>query len=226
MVHDMTTERYPVALRVARLYTDKPFTGTGGDLRRAITACFPDNPLLHHHGDGGRFRYSMPDVRFLVIDKTPCLVGLRDGMDMVEVVAKGTKTLKAGRKSYTVTGHDFIEDRMELGIGPGLNQYTSRSPWLALNQKNTTKFFAADEKENETLLESILTGNFLSLAKNMEITIRGRVLVKLLAFAAKKVITPNPMRGFEVSFVSNMLLPEFLGLGKMVSKGFGLMAVN
>ncbi len=221
----MTADRLsPVHVTVARLYTDRPFRENGSALRRAVTALFPDMPVLHHHRADGRSDYSLPLVRYLVIDATPHLVGLGPGRQAVGLIASQIGRLVTARRSYTVTGSDFIEDGILLGTAERLASYTSRSAWLALNQANANRFKKLDSARDRTrLLEKILVGNFLSLAKGLGINITDRVMLKLIRFHWRIVRTPNPMLGFSVSYVSNMVLPEFLGLGKMVSKGFGLM---
>ncbi len=213
-----------VRLTIARLFTDRPFKQNGGALRRAVTALFPDIAPLHHHSPDGKPDYSLPPVRYIVIDNIPHLVGLGQGRRMVTLVAPVLTRLVAGTSSYKVTGCDFIEDGVMLGVAERLSTYTSRSLWLALNQSNAQRFKRlGSDKERCRLLENILVGNFLSLAKGLGINIANRVLVKLTGFDHKPVRTPHPMLGFRIGYVSNMVLPEFLGLGKMVSKGFGLM---
>ncbi|MEA3547903.1 MAG: CRISPR-associated endonuclease Cas6 [Thermodesulfobacteriota bacterium] len=224
MDNHLMEEQHFIQITVARLYTDQPFQGNGGDLRRTVTAHFPDIPLLHHHNPAGESDYSLPQVRYLVIHKIPHLVGLNRGRKMVAMVAEKTSELTVGRQSYDITGHDFIEEGIILGLSSGLTTYTNRSPWLALNQNNANKFQKLSQKaEKRELLERILIGNFLSLAKGLDIRLQSRILLRVVSFHWRKIKTPNSLLGFQVSFVSNLILPEFLGLGKMVSKGYGLM---
>lgn len=227
MDYDLNPEYFPIHLVVARLFTDQPFRHSGSALRRAVTARFPDNPILHHHLLDGSSNYSLPPVRYLVVDYLPLLVGLQQGRETVLTVAGMIDWLIVGRQQYAVTGHDFIEDCTSFGLNPELQSYQTVSPWLALNQKNALKFNKLNgDGERRQFLEKILTGNILSLAKGLGLHVCERIVVKILSFSWQKVHTPQPLLGFQISFVSNVVLPEFLGLGKMVSKGFGLMTTR
>ena len=220
------TEKHPMHIHVVRLYTDRHFKASGGDLRRAVTALFPDNPVLHHHGRKGEVDYSLSQVRYLVLDGLPHLVGLGEGSEVLREIAGKISLLTVGQRHYKITGRDFIEDGVHIGSGD-LSSYISRTPWLALNQRNMTLFNQLKTDEDRCrLLENILTGNFLSLAKGLNMQIKTRLQTKIINFKCRRVNTPVPMLGFKVQFVSNFLLPEFLGVGKMVSKGFGLMRIK
>ncbi len=222
-MHDLS-ERYAVPVQVARLYTDRFFRAGGSGLRRAVTALFPDDPLLHHHGSGGKVDYSLSRVRYLVLDGVPHLVGLGEGREAVCELSTAIGALRVGEKVYRVTGVDFIEDVEYFGTG-GLVAYASRTPWLALNQANLEKFNEIKGKDQRCrLLERILVGNILSLAKGLDIRFNSRIQVRVTRFSCRRIRTPLPMLGFRVEFVGNVYLPRFLGLGKLVSKGFGLMA--
>lgn len=218
----MTTESHPVHVTVLRLYLDAPFRGNGGDLRRAITAALPDRPLLHHHDENGKSEYSVSQVRYLVLNNIPHLVSFQDGRKSFDEVTK-LKNLRTPNTLYQVLECDFIEDGLEVGTCDHLITYESRTPWLALNQENSAKFQKLNRSEKKALLNSILIGNYLSLSKGLQITIRSRLLSEIIEYHTTKVRAPTPMTGIYVRFVSNFLLSEFLGLGKMPSKGFGLM---
>ncbi len=221
---ERASERHPVSMVVARIYTDRPFSFSPGALRRAVTAAFPDDPLLHHHRSDGGSDYSLSKVRYLVIDGTAHLVGVLDGCPVVEKTAQSIETLQVGPTCLEVTGCDFIQDENYLGVAAELRTYRSRSPWLGLNQDNLRRYNRTRSIEDRNrLLERILTGNFLSLAKGFGIRIDNRILVKIVDVRPRPVRAPQPFLGFRLRFVSNMILPSYLGLGKMVAKGFGLM---
>lgn len=221
----MTSEIYPIHFRALRLYLDRPFGGYGHDLRRAITAALPDEPLLHHHKADGSSDYSAARVRYLVLDGQPWLLSLLDGKEVVEGVARNLSSLRVGKECYSVTGHDFLEDISYVGVFCGLITYRSRTPWLALNQENQRRFEKVDFQERRRLLERILVGNYLSAMKGLGVRIRTHIEVHVAGFRRVGIFRlPMAFVGLSVVFHANMLLPEFLGLGKMPAKGYGLMS--
>ncbi|MCL0096347.1 hypothetical protein M1N66_01905 [Thermodesulfovibrionales bacterium] len=217
-----------IHLRVLTLYTDKPFQGHGSDLRRAITAQFKDNPVLHNHNGIG-FDYQSPRVRYIVTKHLPRLLSFESGLDVVEQIYKEKPRLKVGYTVYAVTGTE-LEDRIEdIGIFERvMYKYSSITPWLALNEKNYSAFMKIDSlQKRKAFLSKILVGNLLSLSKNLNLEIRDKVRVTLSKFTEVDLKAGQiPMLGFKVNFETNYKISSLIGIGKLVSKGFGIMKMR
>lgn len=217
-----------VHIRLLTLYTDKPFRGTGSDLRRAITAQFKDIPVLHNHNGVG-FDYRSPRVRYLVVDRIPRLLSFEDGLDIAERIYQEKPSLKVGYVLYDVTGTE-LEDRIEdVGIfGNDGYRYVSLTPWLALNEDNYAAFSKMISfQAKRDFLSKILVGNLLSLSKSLNLEIRAPITLKLnssheIGLKAGQV----PMLGFKIDYETNYKLPSLVGIGKLTSKGFGIMGLQ
>jgi hypothetical protein len=211
-------------LRLLTLYTDRPFCENGSDLRRAITASFSDIAVLHNHNGAG-FDYRSPRVRYLVIDRVPHLISFDDGLEIVERIYREQANLRCGQKVYQVTGTELHDIHDDAGICGDLYHYQSHTPWLALNEENYDRYMQVSEMlERRAMLERIMAGNMLALAKNVELDVQEKIMVKLLRFDEVRVkVGQTPMLAFHAEFVTNFRIPAFVGVGKMVSKGFGLM---
>lgn len=220
-----TTNNRQIHIRILTFYTDKPFCGHSSDLRRAITAQFQDNPVLHNHNGIG-FDYQSPRVRYIVIEHLPRLLSFENGLDIVEQIYKTKPRLRVGCNVYTVTGTE-LEDRTEdIGIfGRATYRYSSLTPWLALNEKNYSTFMKMGTlQERKAFLSRILVGNLLSLSKNLNLKIRDKIRVTLNNFMEIDLKAGQiPMLGFKVNFETNYKVPSLIGIGKLVSKGFGIM---
>lgn len=213
-----------IHLRLLTLYIDKPFYANGSDLRRAITASFNNIAVLHNHNDVG-FDYRSPRIRYLVIDRIPHLISFDDGLEIVERIYHEQVALRCGRKVYQVTGTELRDIHDDAGIYGALYHYKSQSPWLALNEENYERYLRiSNEKERRAALERIMVANMLALAKNIELDVREKIMVKFLHFDEVRLKASQiNMLGFRIEFVTNFRIPAFVGVGKMVSKGFGLM---
>jgi hypothetical protein len=204
-----------IHVRILTLYTDKPFNGHGSDVRRAITAKFKDIAVLHNHKENG-FDYKSPRVRYLVIDNYPRLVSFADGLDIVERIYKEQPDLRIGTKSYLVSGTELQDTIETVGISDeGFYKYRSITPWIALNEENHVTY-------KRTQL--FLIGNLLALSKNLNIEVQRMVDVKIDHFAEINLEAGSiTILGFKVEFKTNFKIPQFIGVGKLVSKGFGVM---
>jgi len=211
-------------LRLLTLYTDRPFVERGSDLRRAITATFCDIAVLHNH-NGTSFDYRSPRVRYLVIERIPHLVSFDDGLEIVEQIYHEQAILRCGQKIYQVTGTELQDTHDDAGICGDLYHYQSQTPWLALNEDNYERYMEIrGVVERRAMLERIMAANMLALAKNIELDVQEKIMVKLLRFDEVRLKAGRtPMLGLSAEFVTNFRIPAFVGVGKMVSKGFGLM---
>jgi len=215
-------------VQISRLciYTDLPFLGSGGDFRKALTAQFKDIQILHNHvGDG--FDYTSPKVRYIVTEHIPKIVSFSEaGLEILEkIYSSGLEYIKR-EHVYKVTGVELKNKVVKFGLDEALHMYRSLTPWISLNKKNYEQFQMAGSHENrKKILESILTGNYLSLCKTLGIHVSERILTSVLEYEIVDIshLDNNGLFGFNVSFVSNMLIDDWIGIGKLVSKGFGVM---
>ncbi|OHB72374.1 MAG: hypothetical protein A2W23_01555 [Planctomycetes bacterium RBG_16_43_13] len=214
-----------IHVRVLTLYTDKPFKGYGSDVRRAITARFKDIPVLHNHKGIG-FDYKSPRVRYLVLHDYPRLVSFDEGLEIVEQIYHEPSDIRVGSWLYAVTGTE-LEDMIEpIGMmGEDSYRYRSISPWLALNEENHSIYAKTMSfLERKELLARILIANMLALSKNVNLEIEKMIKVKVNTFTETSLqVGQVTMLGFKIEFETNFRLPTFIGVGKLVSKGFGVM---
>jgi len=192
-------------------------------LRGFFGRAFENEILLHHHQSGGSLLYSYPRVQFKVINRTALLLGLNEGSELLSRL-----WFEVDRTTIGVEELPVIESKMSrrqeiLGENREMVLYQFLTPWLALNQGNERKYAAAiNNRERITLLEKILVGNCLSLAKSF-----GNTVNTTLRADCKKLrrisctLKGTSMHGFIGSFSINFLLPNKIGIGKSVSRGFG-----
>ena len=213
-----------VLIRRLLIHTNKTFVGDGADLRCAITARFKDISILHNH-NGEEYDYRSPRVRYLVLNGVPQIASFGPGTTVLEYLYRENFALQVGHDFYEVTGVELHDDLLTLGVYDGLITYKSQTPWIALNQKNHKGFNGlTDQTERKIFLERILVGNYLSFCKTLGIFVEERIIVNLDEWIEVAIKNKGiPMRGFIVSFRSNMIVPLGLGLGKWTAKGFGLM---
>lgn len=207
-----------------KLYTNKHFVGSGGDLRRAITAQFKDIEVLHNHKDSG-FNYRAPRVRYAVIDGLPELIAFDEGLEIIEQLYRQSRVLKVGARTYEVTGTELIDQITDFGIDSQLRGYRSITPWLGINQQNLASYQALrTDRDRNNFLGSVFIGNYLSLAKTLGVFLDDKMQVFINHATAGKVKHADVfMHTFTLELVCNAIVPEGIGLGKLTSKGFGLM---
>jgi hypothetical protein len=183
---------------------------------------------FHNHKDKGKYHYRYPMIQYKSINGQATLVCLEEGTNVIHhFLGQQEISLRIGNREEALS-----VDRIDLKQvllqtwSSDLNYRLDR--WQALNQKNYSEW---QRLENESLgdqitfLEKILTGNLLSFCTGMDFRVEEQLKVKIkkvrgqrwVDFKNQKVLT------FNIDFSVNLSLPNYIGLGKGASVGFGLL---
>lgn len=182
------------------------------------------SPLLHNHYETGELRYKYPLVQYKVINKTPTLVALQDGAQLLTQLFLSIREINIDGQVYKVQSKNIKSEQVEAGYSEELYEYSFLTLWMGLNQENHLKYAREETDEGkQKRIKRILTGNVLSFFKSMEIFLKPeqRIMVKCKMEEKNTRFKDKNMMAFSGSFVMNAVLPSGIGLGKAVSRGFG-----
>jgi CRISPR-associated endoribonuclease Cas6 len=189
-------------------------------LRAAIASVKPELDLLHQHGQDGLI-YRYPRVIYRVVEREPTVVAVAEGIEVLSALTLVGNDLRLG--AFTRRVVEATLNISDHALGPSRSSYRYRftAPWLALNQENHARFGRMDAENRRRLLDAQVANNCLSLAKSFGL----RITTRLAGLAHVRPV-PVPMKnvemvGFFGEFEVNFNIPDGLGLGKSVSKGFG-----
>ncbi len=185
--------------------------------------------LFHNHqSDGGlHYRYPLIQYKWRGTERRPVLVCLREGVDEVHhFFSRPDWTLQLSGRALPVTIHQLDLRHCALRVLAEPQAYQIRQ-WVALNQDNAVAYAALkDEAAQRDFLARKLVGNILAFAKGMGWYISEPIKVQLI-----RLQPPRPVRvkqhqvlSFDADFLVNVALPEFIGLGKHASIGFGVVS--
>lgn len=186
------------------------------------------SPLLHNHfeGDEQKFRYSYALVQYKVINRVPVLVGIAEAAELLVSLFLKIKFIDIDGKRIEVLSKNIKHETLEIGVSDELYSYRFENLWMGLSQKNHQQYQKLlEEKEKVKFLASLISSNILTLFGDLGLNLRGteaRILVKYIP--SEPVLSSfknQKMLCFGGTFTTNALLPDFLGLGKSVSRGFG-----
>lgn len=180
------------------------------------------SPLLHNHFEDGSLRYKYPLVQYKVVNEVPILVGLNDGAALLTELFLKISELRINGNIYPLMQKNLDHCQATAGLDTGLHTYRFVNLWMALNQENHS-LYRKMEKQEETqgFLNTILRNNMLSFFKGVNIWLDSPVMVKGSFTEHETQFKGNVMSAFSGEFVSNAILPELVGIGKSVSRGFG-----
>lgn len=186
-----------------------------------------DKVLFHDHEKNG-LRYSYPLVQYKIIEGKAAIIAIGGGVASVEATISCVgKTLQVGRRKVLFNVVDTQLQRCLITITENTHIYRL-SHWLPLNQNNYGMFSTLESlREKCAMLERLLIGNILSFAKGIGVYFDEEIKVSIVDIEkAEQYLFKNvKMLGFDVVFRTNVLLPRYVGVGKGVSLGFGMITI-
>ena len=181
-----------------------------------------ESDLFHNHDETGRAIYRYPRIQYKIIKGTPTVVGLNEGADLVVQRFLRIQQLDIDGQHYFTNQKNMKSKEFITGVGGTLHEYEFLNPWMPLNQQNHELYRQMTAAEQQQKLAGILTNNILSFFKSVGHHETQQIMVKvqlqaprLAGFKDQKLLT------FMGGFVTNVQLPDLIGLGKSVSRGYG-----
>jgi hypothetical protein len=186
-------------------------------LRGFLGSLFVDDVEFHHHSERS---YHYPLIQYKRVSGDLLILGFQDYARVLMNKVSVVDSISTRRGSFRVDSQE-----MNLSTWQVRNMsccYDFATPWLALNEVNYSVFRDYDKEKQKAFLEKMLVGNTLSCLKGLGIFVDYRIEAYLVSFRSFCVSAHgNPFEAFTARFFLNVDLPDFIGLGKSVSKGFG-----
>ncbi len=193
------------------------------DLRGYFGTMFQDHStLLHNHFEDGNPIYRYPQVQYKVIKGIPTLIGLQDGARLLMKLFLQIQQLNIQGVIYPVLNKNINSWNTEIGVYNELYEYRFQALWMPLNKDNYQRYRAARNwEEKRGILTEVLTGNIISFFKGVSYTVRADIMLMPNVEQHATHFKGRKMVAFKGGFTTNALLPNYIGLGKAVARGFG-----
>lgn len=181
--------------------------------------------LFHNHLEDGGFRYAYPLIQYKRIGGCAALICLGEGTESIgSFFASCDFHMKIGDREETFEIETVKANQIIVQTWDSTFRYTLRK-WLPLNSENYKEYTALDGMIAKLqFLQHILVGNILSFCKGLDIHLEKEVTCEIIDMEEPRLVYYKgvKMMSFDIAFKSNISLPDFIGLGKGVSLGFGM----
>ena len=210
---------------IVHLRLDRPINGRltkGKDLRGAIANLYPEKRLLHQHREDGKVDYHYPLVQYKIVKGKCLIVGFCEGAKLLSNIDLVMKTLLLAGEEYKILAKELEINNTSIEITETLQRYRFITPWLALNQKNYQEYRSFSMAEKRNKLDSLLRSHLLMTAKGLGVWFDKQVYTAINQTKNCSVLFKEQgLIGVYGVLLTNVQLPELIGIGQATSHGFG-----
>lgn len=197
------------------------FRGDANQIRGFFASKFNEYDQLHNHNTD-RFCYRYPLVQYKVLDRMPLIVGVNEGAEILKSLFDKFDTVTLPHEDFEITERSMRIKKQDFGLTKSIYFYEFLTPWLALNKENEEKFFeTSNPEEQKEILRKTLAGNLLSMSKTFGYTVPDTIKCDVDVEICRSKYKKMDFTSFTGGFMANFLIPDIMGIGKGVAKGFG-----
>jgi hypothetical protein len=179
--------------------------------------------LLHNHLEDGANRLGYPEVQYKIVDGTPTIIGLNEGADTLVKLFADIKEINIDGTVLDAAAKELRHDRIDpVLLTEELASYEFVTSYQALNQEQYRTYRnIKTDRERFTYVSKVLTGHLLMVFKGLGVWLDGRIVVWPILRPGIGKMKGQRVTIFHGSFVTNVALPDLIGVGKATSRGFG-----
>lgn len=185
-----------------------------------------ESDLFHNHLDNEKYIYRYPLIQYKIKDKRPCLICLKEATDDIHYLLKHKDfKFNIGGKLYDFEIEDVWLKYAQIQTWDAEFKY-SVLHYMALNQENYSTYKKLESiVDRINYIQELLEKHVQLFADEMGAFLPIPLKVKLLQIKEEKFIEYKGVfhLTFNITFKSNLNIPDYVGIGKGVSIGFGIL---
>ena len=207
---------------VLRLSTDKPVRKTPYQVKGVFIKKHASEPITPMLDGTYRKKFSYPRVQVKILNEQIYIIGIKEGVEPVLSIPDKIKELDFGNITFAI--NDFKEEtlKQQFALSGTVVRYSFLTSWAALNYVTGKKYRSISFKRKSSYLNKLLGINLMFLAKEMGVSIDKGIYTKLeIPNLHPKSIDDNKWKSFKGDFKTNIILPNYIGLGNGITRGYG-----
>jgi len=183
-----------------------------------------ENNLFHNHSPEGNI-YRYPKIQYKLINGNASLLCVEEGIEGIQDFFSRTDwKLQIEKQNKEIKVENIKVHQHRVAVWENWFDYRITN-WLPLNQDNYIKFKALEDlTEKISFLEKIMQSNILSFLQGIDLYVDEKIEVKIKSIRGERLMNykDQQMQAFTLVFRTNISLPNYIGLGKGSSVGFGV----
>ncbi len=184
-----------------------------------------ESNLFHNHLGDKTFIYRYPLIQYKIKDKKPCLICLKEATDDIHYLLREKDlSLTIGKNKYDFEIEDVRLRYVHIQTWNKDFRYNIHN-YIALNQENYKVYKQLDSLLDKIkFIEDKLKSHIGIFVDEMEAFLPVELSVRILEIKNEKYIEYKGVfhLTFSIDFKTNLFIPDYIGLGKGSSVGFGI----
>jgi len=217
------SSKYPEIRTVAvRIFTDKPVRKTPYQVKGVIMNQFPDEEIVPMLDGSYRQKFLYPRVQVKILNEQIYIVGINEGVDSIKAIAKKMDFLDFGNITFQILDNEIEEHQNRFQPVTKLIRYRFVTPWVALNQTTGYRYRNLNNADRVNFLNRLLGQNIVFMAREMGMELEENIFTKVtLSSLFPRQVDENNWGAFDGEFRANFVLPNYLGIGNGITRGYG-----
>jgi len=180
--------------------------------------------LAHQHEKDSSVIYRYPLIQYKHLYGRAAIIGIGEGANAVECLRNlGHEAVRLHGRHAQLTTLQQKRNTLGLRLLPEPQTYTINK-WIALNADNYAQYQVADGLIGRAMiLESLLKHHVVEFAKGVGWHIPQKFRLHIQEMESYPIgFKGNTFLAFTVKFATDAFLPNYIGLGKGKSHGYGM----
>ena len=207
---------------ILKLNTDKPVRKTPYQVKGVFIRHFKNEPIVPMLNGSNRHKFLYPRVQVKILNEQIYIIGLKEGLIPVISIAEKVKKLDFGNITFDVESFELLESKNDFISSKQVITYSFLTPWIALNHMNQGAYKKSNEIEQCLFLNKLIGQNIVFLANELNLNLEKNIYTKIeISELSPKKVDEKNWGSFEGGFKTNCILPNYIGLGNGITRGFG-----
>lgn len=207
---------------VIKVETDKPVRKTAYQVKGVFMRQYPDEPIIPMLDGTYRNKFLYPRVQVKVLKEQIYLIGIHEGVEAVLSISKKLSNLDFGNITFEILKSDIEKGQSQFIASNSVLSYQFITPWVALNRMTWKKYRSLSNKKKPSFLNKLLGQNLLFLSNEFHENVKGDIVIKVKVSNLSPIpVAENKWGSFKGGFKTNFLIPNYIGIGNGITRGFG-----
>ncbi|MBC8213455.1 MAG: hypothetical protein ISR90_04505 [Candidatus Marinimicrobia bacterium] len=164
-----------------------------------------------------------PRVQVKILRNQLCIFAVNEGVEPTKSFLQKMKSLEIDGTTYVFAEQNISENFNLFEIIPNqYKKYKFITPWVALNERQSKQYDRLFFDEKRVYLNEMLVKNLSFICTDLGRSSKEELQVRFRASSlTPKIVDYSKNGSFKGFFTTNVILPNFIGIGNGIAKGLG-----